>query len=81
MRAISAPRRLDAVLAAVLAVWWLVEVGELATIGAISLVLTTAPIAWRRSAPLAAAGLVAAGFALSAADRTRPSPSRSSSRC
>jgi signal transduction histidine kinase len=74
MRAIPAPRAIDAALAAVLAIWWVAEVGELDTTGAISLALTTAPLAWRRSAPLPAAVLVAAGFALSATAPDPPEP-------
>jgi signal transduction histidine kinase len=74
MRGIPAPRGLDAALAAVLAIWWLAEVGELDAIGAVSLGLMTIPIAWRRSAPLGAVALVAAGFALSAADPNPPEP-------
>ena len=61
-------------LAAVLAIWWVAEVGDLDSIGAISLVLSTVPIAWRRSAPLGAVVLVAAGFALSATAPDPPEP-------
>ena len=74
MRGIPAPRGLDAALAAVLAAWWVAEVGTLNELGAISLALMCVPIAWRRSAPLASVGLISAGFALSAADPNPPEP-------
>jgi signal transduction histidine kinase len=74
MRAIPGPKLLDAALAAVLAIWWVAETGELDTIGAISLALMTAPLAWRRSAPLPAIVLVAAGFAFSATAPNPPEP-------
>jgi signal transduction histidine kinase len=65
---------LDAALAAVLAAWWVAEVGTLDELGAVSLALMCVPIAWRRSAPLASVALVATGFALSAADPNPPEP-------
>ena len=74
MRAPRAPSALDAALAAALAVWWIAEVGELSAIGAASLVLTTTPLAWRRSAPLASVTAIAAGFALSTAEANPPEP-------
>jgi signal transduction histidine kinase len=74
MRGIPAPRQLDAVLAGVLAVWWVADVGELNTIGASSLALMTIPIAWRRTAPVGSVVLVSAGFALSALDPDPPEP-------
>jgi signal transduction histidine kinase len=74
MRGIPAPRGLDAALAAVLAVWWVAEVGDLDTVGAVSLALMTIPLAWRSSLPLASVTLVSAGFALSAAPADPPEP-------
>jgi signal transduction histidine kinase len=74
MRGIPAPRGLDSALAAVLAIWWVAEVGTLDELGAVSLALMTIPIAWRRSAPLASVALVAGGFALSAAAADPPEP-------
>ena len=61
-------------LAAVLAIWWVAEVGDLDTVGAVSLGLMTIPIAWRRSLPLASVTLVSAGFALSALPADPPEP-------
>src|SRR4051794_10599739 len=43
MRGIPAPRGPDAALAAVLAIWWVAEVGDLDTVGAVSLGLMTIP--------------------------------------
>jgi len=74
MRGIPAPRGLDAALAAVLAIWWVAEVGDLDTVGAVSLALMTIPLAWRSSLPLASVALVSAGFALSAAPADPPEP-------
>ena len=62
------------VLAAVLAVWWVAEVGDLDSVGAVSLGLMTIPLAWRRSLPLVSVSLVSAGFALSAAPAEPPEP-------
>lgn len=74
MRGIPAPRGLDAALAAVLAIWWVAEVGDLDTVGAASLGLMTIPLAWRSSLPLASVTLVSAGFALSAVPADPPEP-------
>jgi signal transduction histidine kinase len=74
MRGIPAPRGLDAALAAVLAIWWVAEVGDLDTVGAVSLGLMTIPLAWRTSLPLASVALVSAGFALSAVPADPPEP-------
>jgi signal transduction histidine kinase len=74
MRAIPAPKGLDAALAGVLAIWWVAEVGDLDTAGAVSLGLMTIPLAWRASLPLASVTLVSAGFALSAVPADPPEP-------
>jgi signal transduction histidine kinase len=74
MRAIPAPKGLDAALAAVLAIWWVAEVSDLDTIGAVSLGLMTIPLAWRSTLPLASVTLVGAGFALSAVPADPPEP-------
>src|SRR4051794_47574 len=74
MRGIPAPRGLDAALAAALAIWWVAEVGDLDTVGAVSLALMTIPLAWRSTLPLASVALVSAGFALSAAPADPPEP-------
>jgi signal transduction histidine kinase len=74
MRRIPGPRGLDAALAAALAIWWVAEVGDLDTIGAVSLGLMTIPIAWRSTLPLTSVALVSAGFALSAVPADPPEP-------
>jgi hypothetical protein len=74
MRGIPAPRGLDAALAAALAIWWVAEVGDLDTAGAVSLGLMTIPLAWRTSLPVASVTLVSAGFALSAVPADPPEP-------
>ena len=81
MRGIPAPRGLDAALAAALAIWWVAEVGDLDTVGAVSLGLMTIPLAWRASLPVASVTLVSAGFALSAVPAEPPSRSPSSWPC
>jgi signal transduction histidine kinase len=74
MRGIPAPRGADAALAAVLAIWWVAEVGTLDELGTVSLALMTIPAAWRRTAPLASVTLVAAGFAAGASAPDPPEP-------
>jgi signal transduction histidine kinase len=69
-----APCALDAVLAAGLAIWWIAELGELSLIGGAALVLTTVPLAWRRTVPLGSMALIAAGFVLSTAEPSPPEP-------
>jgi signal transduction histidine kinase len=70
-----APRPLDVALAVGLAVWWIAEVGgDLGGIGVASLVLMTAPLAWRRVTPLGMMLVVAAGFVLSETEANPPEP-------
>jgi signal transduction histidine kinase len=69
------PRLVDAALALGLAVWWIAEVGgDLSATGVASLVLMTAPLAWRRVTPLGAMVVVAAGFVLSETEANPPEP-------
>jgi signal transduction histidine kinase len=62
-------------LALVLSIWWIAEVGdELSGIGTASLVLMTAPLAWRRLTPLSAMVVISAGFVLSETEANPPEP-------
>ena len=74
MRAIPAPRPPDLALASLLLMWWLAESGGVGGAGIVSLLLMTAPLGWRRVAPLAVVGLVAAGFAAGGLEPDPPEP-------
>jgi signal transduction histidine kinase len=63
MRPLPAPLPLDLALGLALAAWWLADVEDSTAAGVTSLALMTVPLGWRRVAPLAVMGLVAAGFA------------------
>lgn len=74
IRPLPAPRPADLALALALAGLWLAEVGDMGVAGVGSLLLMTVPLGWRRTAPLAAMVLVAAGFAMSGLEADPPEP-------
>ena len=71
---VTRPPRLDVALSLALCIWAVAESGPDYTVGVPAALLMTIPLAWRRSAPLAVAALVAIGFALQGA---QPDPSES----
>src|SRR4051794_13388578 len=66
-RELPPPLAPDLAAAAVLAGWALLETRHAQASEAAAALLATAPLAWRRSAPLTSATLVALGFALTGA--------------
>jgi signal transduction histidine kinase len=75
MRPLAAPLPLDLAFAFALAAWWLAETGgKTGAAGTVALVLSTLPLAWRRTAPLATAVLCSAGVAVSGIPATPSEP-------
>ena len=74
MRQLPAPPRLDLALAAVIAVWWVLEVDVSDGASAVSLALMTIPLGWRRVAPFGSLVLVVAGFVVGATADAPPEP-------
>lgn len=75
MRPLPAPLPTDLALGVALATWWLASVdGAADAAGTVSLVLSTIPLGWRRSAPLAAAVLAGVGFAVAGLGSDPPEP-------